>query len=96
MCMSVSEDCINRNSYGVICVLCGCCSRNSNYKDRIIRTIKYYKECLEEQYNFNRWSDDGYLKKIQERNVKSNILYFKRKIRMYKKILKTLKAGGIE
>ena len=94
--MPISKDCINHYSYGMICVRCGCCSYNANYRNRILCTIEYYKECLEEQYKFNRWSDDEILRKIQEENVKSNILYFKRKIRMYKKILKTLKVGGIE
>lgn len=96
ICMSVSEDCINHHTYGEICVRCGCCSYNPNYRDRILRTIKYYKECIKEQKNFDLWDENEKWKKIQEKNVKSNILYFKKKIRMYKKILKTLKVGGIE
>ena len=96
ICMSVSEDCINLHTYGEICVWCGCCSYNPNYRDRIVRTIKYYKECLEEQYNFKEWFDDECIKKIQESNVKLNIKYYKKEIRKYKNILKTLKVGGSE
>ena len=96
ICYGVSKDCINHHTYGEICVICGCCSKNPNYRDRIVRTIKYYKECLEEQKHFNFWSDNEYWRKVQEKNVKSNISYYKKKIRKYKKILKTLKVGGIE
>ena len=34
---AVSNDCINHWSYGDLCVRCGCCSSNPNYKDRITR-----------------------------------------------------------
>ena len=87
----ITDDCINHWSYGEICVRCGCCSNNPNYKDKTIRTIRYYKECLKEEENFNWWDEDEFWRKVQERNVKSNILWYKRKIRKYKKILRTLK-----
>lgn len=86
---AVSEDCINLYSYGMICVKCGCCSRNPNYRDMIRRRIKYYKRMLEEQYSFSEWHYSKEIRELQEQNVKANILYFKRKIRTYKKILRT-------
>ena len=89
-CFGVSEDCINHHSYGEICVHCGCCSMNPDYRDRVIKIIRYYKECLKEEMEFSLWDKEGRFRKIQEKNVKSNILYYKRKIRMYKAILKTL------
>lgn len=89
---AVSDDCINAYTYGEICVHCGCCSRNPNYRDRIIRQIRYYKEMLNEEYDFDQWSKNENLRKIQEKNVKLNILYFKRKIRRCKKILRCLKS----
>lgn len=88
----VSKDCINLDSYGMICVKCGCCSKNPNYKDRIIRTIRYYKESMRREKNFDRWDEEERWRKVQERNVTLNILYDKRKIRMYKKILRNLKG----
>lgn len=91
---AVSDDCINLYSYGEICVGCGCCSRNPNYRDMIRRRIKYYKRMLEEQYSFSNWFDDEKWRKVQEQNRKANILYFKRKIRLYKKILRT--KGKVE
>ena len=90
MCIdfAVSKDCINNHSYGVICVRCGCCSRNSDYRDRLRCCIRYYKECLKEEYSFSCWSNDEYWRKVQEKNIQENILYFKRKIRRYKKLLR--------
>ena len=40
--------------------------------------LEYYKECLEEQYNFDGWIDG--MRETQEKNVKLNIEYFKSKI----------------
>lgn len=94
-CVGVSDDCINIYSYGEICVHCGCCSRNPNYRDRVIRLIRYYKESLEDERNFSYRDDDERWRKIQEKNVSLNILYDKRKIRMYKKILRTLKGKKV-
>lgn len=91
---AVSEDCINIYSFGEICVGCGCCSRNANYRDMIRRRIKYYKEMLAEQYSFSDWCENEKLRALQERNVKANIIYFKRKIRLCKKILRT--KGKVE
>ena len=89
---AVSEDCINIYSYGEICVGCGCCSRNPNYKDRMIQQLRYYKQRLEEEYTFNEWEEESKWRKIQEKNVQSNILYYKRKIRTCKKTLRTMKG----
>lgn len=91
---AVSEDCINLYSFGEICVHCGCCSRNPNYMDMIRRRIKYYKEMLAEQYSFSDWCENEKLRALQKRNVKANIIDFKRKIRLCKKILRT--KGKVE
>ena len=89
--IGVSDNCINHWSYGEICVGCGCCERNPNIRDRYIKQLHFYKECLEEEYKFNDWSDIW--REEQEKNVKANIRYFKRKIRLIKKIIKTLKRS---
>ena len=92
-CYGVSDDCINIHSYGEICVRCGCCSNNPDFRDRTIRSIRYYKERLREELNFEYWSENDVLRKVQERNVKSNIQYIKREIRKLKAILRTLKKA---
>lgn len=90
---TVSNNCINHYSYGAICVRCGCCSRNPDYRSRVINTIRYYKDCLNEEMNFDQWEENERWRKVQEKNIRQNILYYKRKIRMYKKIFRTLKKS---
>lgn len=87
----VSDDCINHNSYGEICVNCGCCSNNPDYRDRYIRTMRYYKNELNELYEFEVYEDDRY-REIQEKNKQSGIVYYKKQIRLYKKLLRTCKG----
>lgn len=86
----VSDDCINIDSYGEICVNCGCCSMNPNYRDRIIRQIRYYKRMLNEEYSFDNWIENESMRRHQEEVIKANILDFKREIRKCKKILRCL------
>lgn len=90
-CFGVTDDCINIHSYGEICVWCGCCSRNKNYADRVHRILEYYKDRLWFEYRFDEWSDDDLIRRVQEKNVRSNIQYYKRKIRLYKKIVRTVR-----
>ena len=74
------------------CIRCGCCSKDKNerYKNR----VRVLKRLLQEEYNFNDWDDDPELKAIQERNIKSNIRYFKKKLRYYEKIQSRKETGG--
>lgn len=88
---AVSKDCINIYSYGENCIGCGCCSRNSDYRKMIISRLRYYKQRLYEEQHFDSWSEDEWWRKHQEKIVKSNILLYRRKIRLNKKILRTLK-----
>lgn len=88
----VTDDCININSYGEICVRCGCCSRYEGIlspRERTIRKIRYYRQRLQEQYAFDGWIEP--FRKIQERNIALNVLYCKRQIRKYRKVLRTLR-----
>lgn len=95
MCMSVSKGCININSYGVICVHCGCCEEmNPNLKDRTIKQIQYYKERLQEEYNFNDWDKNEAIAEIQRKNVVANIEYYKEKIEKLEHFLEQLKEGA--
>lgn len=82
--IDVSGKCINIDSYGEICLNCGCCDRNKNYKDMIRRRIQMYRKRLKDEYDFPIRDE------FQKRIIKANIKYFKRKIRLYKKIMKTL------
>lgn len=81
------RDCINSDSYGMICVGCGCCSRNPDYRDMIICRIRYYKQQLNESQYFDDWEEDERWRKLQEKNVKSNILYYKQNEYLRKDIM---------
>ena len=86
---SVGKNCYNLwQSYGAICVHCGCCS-----DDEIKRTearIKLHEELLEHDKNFDNWFDD--LRELQEENIRKNIEWGERKIKEYKQKLAKLKG----
>mgnify|MGYP001624345185 CR=1 FL=1 len=84
----VSKSCVNPNSYGEICVQCGCCEKNPDYRDRVIKQTRLYKELLAESRLFDEWDEDNGLAVIQKRNMERNILYYKMQIRLLKKILR--------
>ncbi len=82
ICFAVKKECINPDSYGEICVGCGCCS-----KDKTIRypaRLKLYTELLERDLNFKYWTKG--FKRIQKRNIKLGITYNKRRIAIYKRL----------
>ena len=91
--VGVKSNCWNLyDSYGEICVGCGCCS-----KDPVERAkARYYValEHLKHFENFDSWSEDINMRKIQERNVKSSIKYYKKKLRYYQKRVKGLNHGN--
>ena len=93
MCMSASEGCINIDSYGVICVHCGCCEQyNPNAIDRTERQIRYYEERLEEQYNFDEFDEIEKFAEIQRNNIKDNIVFYTEKIKQLKHLLEEMRS----
>ena len=83
----VNKNCWNLyDSYGGICVGCGCCSRDkaTRYRARL-DTVKNW---LEEKQTFDLWDDDPELRAIQERNNRSWIRHFKSLIRYYERRLR--------
>lgn len=85
--IEVSNNCWNFNdSYGMICVRCGCCSKDKaiRYKAR----IKCLEAWLDERKNFNRWAEDEYVRRIQEENIKSDYECYRGRLYYYKKKLK--------
>lgn len=87
VCFAVDDNCWNfRDSYGEICVQCGCCSKNKNirYRARIERIENWIKE----EEHFDRWNNNEEIKAMQEQNVKSNLKHYRRQLRYYKKRLR--------
>lgn len=74
---NVTENCINDDSYGAICVHCNACGRwdKSTQKES---ALKMYKEHLQREYEFNNWIEG--FEELQRKNIKENIEYLKNKI----------------
>ena len=74
---SVTEDCINHDSYGTICVWCNCCGRIDKATMKEAQ-VKFYEEQLKRTENFDNWILGH--REIQEKNIKADIKYFKEKL----------------
>ena len=84
---AVGKSCWNLiDSYGEICVKCGCCSNDK--KTRYESRIRCLERWLEERKNFDDWIDGW--RETQEKNIKSDIRWFRRKLRYYKRKLAEL------
>ena len=82
-CWNMEASCYG-NCYG-----CGCCVKDK--KQRYENRIRYLNGMIEEQEHFDGWFDEPETRALQERNVKANIRWFKRKLRYYEKKLKGMK-----
>lgn len=77
MSIPVSDDCINRDSYGMICVHCNACGRidkNTMWEAR----YKMYYGFLEGE--ISKHNDDSYKSDLQQANIASNIIHLGQKI----------------
>lgn len=85
----VSSKCWNLyDSYGEICVHCGCCS-----KDPVVRTkarIDVLQRHIEHFESFDGWSEDLLEKATQKINIENNLKQYRRQLRYYQKRLMEL------
>ena len=87
ICRSVSERCWNPyDSYGEICVGCGCCSPDP--VERATARLEVSKQRLDNELHFDNWMEG--CEELQRKIRASNIRFFKRRIRYYTKRLKEL------
>lgn len=92
LCFPVKQRCWNpEDSYMEICVGCGCCS--SDAKKRAIARYRTSVEHLEEQKKFNGWDENPEWRKKQEKNIRANIRWYKRRTYYYRM---RLKKFGVE
>ena len=78
----VRKNCWNLyDSYGEICVGCGCCSPRP--LERAEARLSFCERRLEELKSFDGWIEG--MEELQKSNINSDIKYFKREIRYYKK-----------
>ena len=87
----VRENCWNLyDSYGEICVHCGCCAKDK--AERYRARIACVERWLDDRLNFDLWDDDPKLRAIQEKNVREDIRHHRRMLRYYKKRLAEVEA----
>ena len=85
ICFQVTDRCWNLiDSYGMICVHCGCCSPDK--RKRYASRIAVLERWIDGWEHFDRWDDDPKGKAFQERNIRSNLKHFRRKLRYYKRM----------
>ena len=89
--VGIKSNCWNLyDSYGEICVGCGCCS-----KDPLKRAKARYKVAqreIERLEAFDKWNQNPKMRELQEKNIKTNLKTFRRMIRYYKKRIKELEG----
>ena len=90
LCVGVKKGCINPDTYGEICVGCGCCSTDKSV--RYPARLRLYQDLLERHLNFNHWIKGW--RRIQKRNNKAGITYCKRRISIYKRLASQVKPLG--
>ena len=82
----VKKNCYNPfESYGEICVGCGCCSEDELTAAKA--RLALHRRLLEELENFNNWFDDPEMRDIQKRNVEASIKWSKEQIAHYQMIV---------
>lgn len=87
------EDCYNPfESYGMVCVGCGCCSENP--LEQAKARLALHERLLEKDIHFDLWFDDPELRAIQEGNVAKSIAWNKEQIAVYKAIISELEGDG--
>lgn len=79
VCYSVTENCVNIDSYGIICMGCNACGRINPERQRE-DALRMWRKKLEDELSFDRWDDDPEVRALQEQNHQLNIEYYKAKI----------------
>ena len=69
----ISEDCVNTDSYGEICVKCNCCGRFGKENMWIRRYNLYWRKLAE---LIEEHQDDFYFTDLQQTNIASNIVSY--------------------
>ena len=80
----VKGNCWNlRDSYGDICVACGCCSKDPLKRARARYEVAQLE--IKTLESFNKWDQNLETREFQEQNIRTDLTMFRRMIRYYKK-----------
>ena len=89
----LSENCIHGICTGVECNHCGCCSRNSDVKDRLEKLLNHYKNELRYTEATECLCEDTKVRKFQQENKTAYIQFCKKKIEECQALLETLSCN---
>ena len=78
LCESIMDKCINKDSYGMICVHCNACGRIDKNTMWEARYQMYIRQLAEEIEKIN---DDFFKSNLQQMNLAKNIIYHGEKIK---------------
>ena len=85
--IAVSEKCWNlRDSFGQICVGCGCCSDDN--KTRYESRLACIERWIKHEEVFDLWDDDPAMRELQERNRAENLRHYRIQRKYYRYMLK--------
>ena len=94
ICHSIAEDCYNfLDSYGEICVGCGCCEKCKDEKRRMENRIAVDLRHLEE--NACQIDHPDFQLPIQQKNIRLNVVYELERIMESMEVLERI-AGGTQ
>ena len=74
VCYSAMKNCINNDSYGMICVGCNACGRINPERQREDALKMWQRKLQEEELGIEGMDE------AQRKNIEANIQYFKNKI----------------
>lgn len=79
----VADKCWNLyESYGEICVGCGCCSKDP--LTRVKARIDVLTRLIGDKETFDQWDEDPDGRALQERNIAADLKVFKRQLLYYR------------
>lgn len=92
ICRGIKKECYNPfESYGEICVGCGCC--DTDPEKRALARLALHQRLLKEDEEFDRWwDDDPEWLAVQKRNIANNIEWNKAKIAEYEEEIKKIRG----
>ena len=87
------EDCYAPTlSYGMICVHCGCCSTDTETRQKA--RLRYWSEERERCESFVEWADYPEVRKLQEENIADDLRIARKRERYYRRVVAALIGEG--
>jgi len=79
-------------SYGMICVHCGCCSKDTETRQKA--RLRYWSEECERCKSFRAWASDPDVSKMQKENITADLRIARKRERYYRRAVAALIGEG--